>query len=88
MATDSVSHHPGTELTEQDSKDPLGYGSPSTALYGLAIALISFVLPLIAVVTDRTTEPVTDALNQASHDVHGSSLPAPFSIKGSRQSAR
>ena len=59
MATDSVSHHPGTELAEQDSEDPLGYGSPSTAFYGLVIALISFVLPLIAVVTDAPTSAET-----------------------------
>ena len=53
----------------QDADEPFSFSAPSTALSGLAIALLSVSVPVIAVVAERAVP--TPGLSQTALDSHG-----------------
>ena len=79
MATDQVSTHQGDEQIGQDSDEPFSYSGTSTALFGLAIALLSVSVPLVAVVAERAAG--SGRLPPTAYD-HGSATVRPISFNG------
>ena len=82
MATDQVSSTPGDEQISQDSDVPFSYSATSTALSRLVIALMSFSVPLVAVVTERAAG--SGQLPPMAYD-HGPPTAQPISLSGSDQ---
>ena len=85
MATDQVPSTQGDETSSQDSDEPYSYSGTSTALFGLFIALMSFSVPLLAVVTERAAG--MGQLTPTAYD-NGSTTVRPVSLSGRRQSDR
>ena len=70
MPTDPVPFSSGDDSqSPPDADEPFSFSAPSTALSGLAIALLSVSVPVIAVVAERAVP--TPGLSQTALDSHG-----------------
>lgn len=78
MANETVPPPQGDDALPQDSDEPFSLRAPSTALFGLVIALLSVSLPLIAVVAERAASH--SGLTPTASERHGSEPPAPLSL--------
>ncbi len=84
MASDPAHSLQNESSPHDEQEEPFSPGSPSLALAGLSIALLSIAAPMLAVISDRG--PLPTRLLPTALDHHGSQPPAPFTVLRSDQS--
>ena len=78
MSSDPAHPLQNESSPHDEQEEPFSPGSPSLALAGLTIALLSITAPMLAVISDRG--PLPARLLPTVLDHHGSQLPVPFTV--------
>ena len=78
MSSDPAHSLQNESSPHDEQEEPFSPGSPSLALAGLTIALLSITAPMLAVISDRG--PLPTRLLPTALDHHGSQLPVPLTV--------
>ncbi|QNI42954.1 putative conserved membrane protein [Synechococcus sp. A15-28] len=78
MASDPAQSSQNEASSHDEQEEPFSPGSPSLALAGLTIALLSVTAPMLAVISDRG--PLPSRLIPTALDRNGSQPPVPLTV--------